>query len=200
MPRPSLPVTLSGLDRSRLDDLVRSTHAEAGLTETRCYRFDQPYFVETRFTAGRSVTDPDTGRSARLRADLRAALRDGRMPPNPALSYLLDSTSLERTALIRLEPDGHFAAVYTLPEARPDVARPTKYSWQLLPPRVLELSGSTGYVGTTLRLAIRGDSLSGTVVHWTHVIRRDAVTGQPIVRPQFPAHAVRVACPSPNGR
>jgi hypothetical protein len=199
VPRPSIPVTLSRLDRSRLDDLVRTTHAEAGLAETRCYRFDQPYFAEIRFNAGRSATGPDTGSSALLRADLRAALRDGRTLPNPALQYLLDSTYLERTAIIRLEPDGHFAAVYTLPEARPDVARPTKYSWQLLPPRVLQLSGSTGYVGTTLRLAILGDSLSGTVVHWTHVMRRDSVTGEPIVRPQLPAHAVRVACPSRNG-
>lgn len=59
--------------------------------------------------------------------------------------------------------------------------------WMLLPGDSIQVSWRNGLFGPVFRLAVRGDSLQGTVVHTTDVANRPIRRG--------PAAAVRMRCP-----
>jgi hypothetical protein len=223
--------------------LAAVTQAQAVRGDVQCYQFDQPYFVQVRGAAERSLLVPDTSAFGRLRAGVGAALRERGDTLDPVLNFHVDSVRLEQTTIVRLawwpadtlRPGGggislmpgpvlrpgrdarlervpadtpatphRLVPVFTLPEVtRHDAAGRVPYQrwgyWRPLPSDSMELSWYDGFHGPLFRVAIRGDSLLGTVMHRSDVMRRDSVTGRIVRPPLLPARAVRVACAPPTG-
>ena len=206
-----------------------AVHAQGAQGESRCYQFDQPYFGQVRHDDGTlpGLDTTAFGRHlAGLRA-ARATGREIWEPHLNYLtdSVRFESTAIVRleagpsdtatggTAVSpmpgadwpRAVSRRRLVAVFKLPEVtRRDpeggflVRRFSPY-WQPLTADSLAISWHTGYAGPVFRLATRGDSLIGTVVHLSDVIRTDSVTGRVVRPPQLPARAVRIACAPATG-
>jgi hypothetical protein len=71
--------------------------------------------------------------------------------------------------------------------------------WRPLPGDSIEVSWFSGFHGPLFRLAVRGDTLRGMVVHRTDILARDSVTGIPSQPAPVPAIAWRVACARRTG-
>ena len=206
--------------------LAGVAQAQGDPGETRCYRFDQPYFGQLRHMDGRSVPAAETAEFERFRADMRAARRERPQSFDPLMTYIVDSVRQEMTAIARLEalpadtptfgsaaplqwPPGtvrsvgerqRLVPVFILPEVtRRDtdgrvLFRRRGHYWQTIPGDSLIISWFNGLHGPVLRMAVRGDSLVGTVVHRTDVITTDSVTGRVVRPPALPARAARIPC------
>jgi hypothetical protein len=195
----------------------------------RCYQFDKPYFGQLRAAGNSPPTPDTTSFDrfrAGLRAEVRqqrdnpdpllAFFADSVRDERTAL-VRLETASVESPVpgVFRPNPmtglpapiDGphRLVPVFTLPEitrldgAGQVIGRRSGQHWQALQGDSVGISWFNGYHGPVFRMAVRGDSLVGTVVQRSDVVRRDSVTGGIVRAPILPAYAVRIACSAPPG-
>lgn len=147
--------------------------AQSGWTEPRCYEFDHAYFDH-----------PDGGGRA----------------PTPLVRFEPDS-------IHALAPQGRRRLIPVVDPPAPDRNPPLETLgpgqlwgyWRPLAGDSVEVSWFSGFHGPLFHLAIRGDTLRGTVIHRTDILIRDSVTGKPVQPAPVAAVGWRVPCAGRTG-